>query len=155
MGIWAEISPNAIKCLRCHESEGVILINVSQFFTRQLLEQEFFHMKMYFCADLNKLTAISFVFHEQHRCCLAASMHSTIDKNHNCTEEMDEVFFFSITKDLQSFIQPLPGKEERLNEAGVSVFVQFLSISHGNQRKDLWRFLSHAGSSSSQECTFL
>jgi len=96
---------------------------VSQFFIRWLLEQGLFHLKMYFCADLNKLKTFSFVFHEQHRCCLATSIQSTIDKNRNCTEEMDEVYFFSRTKDLQSFIQPLPGNEERLNEAGVSVFV--------------------------------
>lgn len=98
---------------------------VSQFFIRQLLEQELFHVKIYFSADLNKLKTFSFIFHEQHRCCLATSIKSTIDKNRNSTAEMDEVYFFSRTKDLQSFIHSLPGNEGRLNEFGVSVFVQF------------------------------
>lgn len=75
------------------------------------------------------MKTFSFVFHEQRRCCLATSIQSTVDKNRNSTAELDEVyfifFFFSRIEDLQSFIHSLPGNEGKLNEFGVSVFLQF------------------------------
>jgi len=92
-------------------------------------------MKICFYADLNKLKTFSFFFYKQHRCCLATSIQSTIDKNRNSTAEMDEVYLFSRTKDLQSLIHSLPGNEGRLNEFGISVFVQF-PLSHMETKEE-------------------